>query len=86
MRASKLISLQKAAAPLPDGTRIALGGFAVHQYPLAFVRELVRQVRQGLVGVVHGNNVDTFADTGRLARCSGIGTVALTPEQRCKIV
>ena len=70
MRASKLISMQEAAALVPDGARIALGGFAVYQHPMAFVRELVRQKRRGLVlvGVVHGNDADTLAGAGCLAR------------------
>lgn len=41
--------------------RIALGGFAVYQHPMAFVRELVGQKRRSLVHVdiAHGINGDT---------------------------
>ena len=69
-RASKLISMREAAAAVPDGARIALGGFAVYQHPMAFVRELIRQRRRGLalVGVVHGNDADMLAGAGCLAR------------------
>ena len=68
-RTSKVISLAAAARLVPDGARIALGGFAVYQHPMAFVRELVRQRRRDLtvVGVVNGNEVDLLAGAGCLA-------------------
>ncbi len=88
MRASKLISMQEAAALVLDCARIALGGFAVYQHPVAFVRELVRQKRRGLLffGVVRGSDADTLTVACRLVRCSGVGALPPTPEQRRKIV
>ena len=70
MRASKVVTMSEAAALVPDGARVALGGFAVYQHPMAFVRELVRQRRSDLtlVGVVHGNDADMLAGAGCLAR------------------
>lgn len=67
---SKLASLAEAAARVPDESRIALGGFAVYQHPMAFVRELVRQRRRNLtvVGTVNGNDVDLLAGAGCLRR------------------
>ena len=69
-RTSKIVSMREAAALVPDGARLALGGFAVYQHPMAFVRELIRQRRRGLtlVGVVHGNDADMLAGAGCLAR------------------
>lgn len=69
-RTSKLVSMREAAALVPDGARLALGGFAVYQHPMAFVRELVRQRKRDLtlVGVVHGNDADMLAGAGCLAR------------------
>jgi glutaconate CoA-transferase, subunit A len=67
---SKLVSLAEAAARVPDDSRVALGGFAVYQHPMAFVRELVRQRRRNLtvVGTVNGNEVDLLAGAGCLRR------------------
>jgi glutaconate CoA-transferase subunit A len=67
---SKLGSLVDAAGLIPDGTRLALGGFAVYQHPMALVRELVRQGRRDLtvVGHVNGNDVDLLAGAGCLRR------------------
>lgn len=68
-RTSKQVSLAEAAARVPDGARIALGGFSVYQHPMAFVRELVRQGRKDLtvVGVVNGPEVDMLAGADALA-------------------
>jgi glutaconate CoA-transferase subunit A len=67
---SKLVSLADAAARIADGARLALGGFAVYQHPMALVRELARQGRRDLtvVGTVNGNDVDLLAGAGCLRR------------------
>jgi glutaconate CoA-transferase subunit A len=67
---SKLASLADAAARIPDDARIALGGFAVYQHPMALIRELARQGRRNLtvVGTVNGNDVDLLAGAGCLRR------------------
>lgn len=69
-RTSKLCSMADAARLVPDGARIALGGFAIYQHPMAFVRELARQGRRDLtvVGVVNGNETDLLAGAGCLRR------------------
>jgi len=46
--ASKLVTLAEAAALVPDGAHITLGGVMLHRIPAAFVRELARQGRRGL--------------------------------------
>ena len=68
-RTSKQVTLSEAAARVADGTRIALGGFAVYQHPMAFVRELIRQGRRDLtvVGVVNGPEVDMLAGADALS-------------------
>lgn len=48
MAASRLVSLQEAAALVPDGASIALGGFAIARNAIAFVNELIRQGRRRL--------------------------------------
>jgi len=45
---SKLVSLAEAAASVPDGCTLALGGFVVARCAAAFARELVRQRRRHL--------------------------------------
>ncbi|MBN9436597.1 CoA transferase [Bosea sp. (in: a-proteobacteria)] len=58
-RSTKVKSLQEAAGLVKDGARIALGGFAIYQRPMAFVRELVRQKRRDLTIVGVTNSIDT---------------------------
>jgi glutaconate CoA-transferase subunit A len=67
---SKLISLEEAAGLVGDGTRVALGGFAVYQKPMALVRELIRQKRRDLtvIGSANSYDVDMLAAAGCLAR------------------
>jgi len=66
---SKLISLQEAVDSVPDGARLAIGGFAVYQKPMSFIRELIRQGRRNLtvVGSAHSYDVDMLAAAGCLA-------------------
>ncbi len=45
---SKLTTLREAAASVPDGATLALGGFVVARNAAAFARELVRQRRRHL--------------------------------------
>lgn len=69
-RTSKLRTLAEAAALIPDGARVAFGGFAIYQHPIAFVHELIRQGRRDLevIGVANGNEVDLLAGAGCLKR------------------
>ena len=41
-RKSKLCSMRQAVSLVRDGDRIALGGFAIYQKPMALVHELIR--------------------------------------------
>lgn len=65
---SKLGTLADAADLVVDGTRLALGGFAIYQHPMAFVRELVKKRKRNLtvVGSVNGNEIDLLAGAGCL--------------------
>jgi glutaconate CoA-transferase, subunit A len=88
---SKLASLAEAAAAISDDTRVALGGFAVYQHPMALIRELVRQGRRNLtvVGTVNGNDVDLLAGAGCLRRVEtsyvGLETYGLAPNFRRRV-
>ncbi|MCL1951175.1 MAG: hypothetical protein FWF59_15750 [Turicibacter sp.] len=44
----KLKSLAEAAAMVPNGSALAIGGNALNRAPMAFVRELCRQQKRGL--------------------------------------
>ena len=66
MPSSKLKSMSEAVGMVRDGSRLALGGFAVYQKPMAFVRELIRQERRNLtiVGTANSYDVDMLAAAG----------------------
>ncbi|MBU9652515.1 hypothetical protein L0Z16_06990 [Burkholderia multivorans] len=53
---------------MPDGARLALGGFAVYQKPMAFVRALARARRKDLtiVGTANSYDIDLLAGAGCL--------------------
>jgi len=48
MTSSRLVTLKEAAALVPDGATVALGGFAVARNAIAFVNDLIRQGRRHL--------------------------------------
>jgi len=54
----KLCSMAEAAAMIPDGARIAIGGFAMHNHPMAFVHELIRRNARDLTIVGHVNAIE----------------------------
>jgi glutaconate CoA-transferase subunit A len=67
---SKLTTIEDAATLIADGSRLALGGVAVYQHPMAMVRELIRQDRRELtvVGVLNGPEVDMLIAAGCVAK------------------
>jgi glutaconate CoA-transferase subunit A len=69
-RSGKVTSLEDAAALVKDGCRLAIGGFAIYQRPMAFVRELVRQRRRDLtiVGVTNSMDTDILIGAGAVSR------------------
>ena len=66
----KLRNLPEAAALIRSGSRIHLGGMAVHNHPMAFVREMLRQGTRDLTVVSHvsANDVDMLIGAGRVKR------------------
>jgi len=66
----KLRTLPEAASLIADGSRIHLGGMAVHNHPMAFVHELLRQGTKNLTVVSHvsANDVDILIGAGRVKR------------------
>ncbi len=68
--AIKLISLRDAATLISNGSRIHLGGMAVHNHPMAFVYELIRQGTTNLTIVSHvsASDVDLLIGAGHVNR------------------
>ncbi len=66
----RLRSLSEAAALIKDGSRIHLGGMAVHNHPMAFVYELLRRGTRDLTIVSHvsASDVDMLIGAGRVKR------------------
>ena len=66
----KLRSLSEAAALVRDCSRIHFGGMAVHNHPVAFIRELLRRGTGNLTVVSHvsANDVDMLIGAGRVKR------------------
>ncbi len=65
-RKDKCLSIKDAVKYIKNGDRIAFGGFAVYQRPMAFVHEIIRAEIKDLrvVGVVNANEVDLLAGAG----------------------
>lgn len=66
----KLTSLADAARLIPHGARIHFGGMAVHNHPMAFVHQLLREGTRDLIVVSHvsANDVDILIGAGRVRR------------------
>ena len=87
-RTSKLCSLSDLVAEIPDGSRVAIGGFAVYQKPMAAVREMIRQGKKHLtiVGTDHSMDVDMLVGAGCVDRVEtsyvGLERYGLAPNFR----
>ncbi|QCO00091.1 CoA transferase subunit A (plasmid) [Azospirillum argentinense] len=87
-KTSKVGSIADAVALIPDGTRLAIGGFAIYQHPMAVVRALIRAGRRDLtiVGTVNGNEVDLLVGAGCVKRVEtsyvGLEKYGLAPNFR----
>ena len=66
----KVRTLEEAAALVPDGATIAIGGLSMNSSPMAFVRELCRrQVKDlTLVAIVNGMAVDWLIAAGCVSK------------------
>lgn len=84
----KLCSLSEAAEVIKDGARIALGGFVLHNHPMAFVHELIRKGVKDLtvVGYANGNELDLLVGAGCVKRIEtsyvGLEEFGLAPNFR----
>ena len=67
----KLVELEQAAALVPDGAVVALGGGLSARLPMALVRELIRQRRTDLhvVGSAHSIDVELLVAAGSVKVC-----------------
>lgn len=65
-RTVKLCSVEQAASLVSDGDRVAFGGFAIYQKPMAAVQELIRAGRKDLtiVGCVNSIEADMLIGAG----------------------
>ena len=68
---SKQITLQEAAASIPDGSLLALGGNALQRSPIAFVLELIAQNKKDLSVIKTAGALDVDL----LATAKSIGSV-----------
>jgi len=66
----KLIDLKSAAALVPDGATISIGGFTTQRHPMAFVYELIRLGRRNLYLFGHspGGDWDILIGAGCVKR------------------
>jgi len=88
---TKLKSLEEAAAFVPDGATIAVGGLSLNGAPMAFVRELIRRETKDLtvVSVVGGLPIDWLVAGGCVRRViSGLVSLegfGLAPHHRAAV-
>jgi glutaconate CoA-transferase subunit A len=71
--ADKLLSLRQAAAQVPSGASLSIGGFTSQRHPTALLRELVRRGVRDLVVYCHsaGSDVDLLIGAGCVRRVEG---------------
>lgn len=87
-RKSKLCTVADLVDQIPDGARVAFGGFAVYQKPMAVVREIARRKKKRLtiVGTVHSMDADLLIGAGCVDRIEtsyvGLEKYGLAPNYR----
>lgn len=66
MRKSKRVSLEEAIRLVENNMRVAIGGLAVNQHPMAATREIAKQQRRNLtlVGCLNGIEADLLIGAG----------------------
>lgn len=66
----KLMSMSEAVSLIPNGSRIAVGGGAIHAHPMAFLREMIKQKKRDMtvVGSLNGLDIDILAGANVLKR------------------
>ena len=78
MARSKLMSLEAAAALVPDGATITIGGGQVTRVPAALLRELARQGRRGLKLYKPPSGYDISATAPQAAGLTDVATALST--------
>lgn len=87
-RQSKLCSLEEAVANIPNGARVAFGGFAIYQKPMALAQQLVRAGKKNLtiIGALNSIEADMLIGAGCVARIEtsyvGLEKYGLAPNYR----
>lgn len=87
-RTSKLTTIDQAVAQIPDGARIALGGFSVFQRPMAAVHALIRAGKKDLtiIGVINSIETDMLIGAGAVKKVEtsyvGLERFGLAPNFR----
>lgn len=63
---SRITTLEEAVSLINDGDKVALGGALSLREPMALIREIIRQDREGLhlIGNAHGIDVDMLCGAG----------------------
>ncbi|MDO8211027.1 CoA transferase subunit A [Conexibacter sp. CPCC 206217] len=84
----KALSLSEAAALIPDGAELALGGHTLRRHPMALIHELIRQGRRELrlLGWNNGIDVELLVAAGAVASvetsCVSLSQFGLGPAYR----
>jgi glutaconate CoA-transferase subunit A len=84
----KLVSLSQAAALIPSGSTLGLGGLMLRRHPMALIRELIRQGVHDLTlqTWVGGIDVDLLVGAGSVKRIEaayeGLGPLGTAPNVR----
>ena len=67
---NKLVSMAEAASSIPNGSHIALGGFAITRCVIAFVHEMIRQKKRDLLvsQCIVGMETDLLVGAGCVSR------------------
>lgn len=70
----KLVSLAEAAALVPSGSSMAIGGSIIRRSPVALVRELIRQGKGGFTVLAYpaGFTTDMLAGAGAVTRVEAV--------------
>jgi glutaconate CoA-transferase subunit A len=71
---SKLVSMAEAAALVPSGSSIAIGGSIIRRSPVALIRELIRQAKKDFTVLAYpaGFTTDMLAGAGALKRVEAV--------------
>ena len=66
----KIKNIEEAAAMIPDGSTLAIGGLSMNSSPMALIREIIRQEKKDLkvVAIVNGMAVDWLIAAGCVDR------------------